>query len=177
MIGLGVAGYQFHEFQSNDVPRMENEIAKLEADVSQKQAEIRTLQEFAMNIENIKLELRELNVQLEAALEHMPRGYNLSGLLRKLTMIAQNSGIDLASFKPKRSEERGEGAFYSTILIDCDLRGTFTQTLVFLDQVSRLKRIVNVETLKFKPAEGAPQRSGAIVTQTQVSLRTYRFAE
>ena len=156
---------------------MEKERAEVEREVSLKQTELKRLLDFAQNIEAIKQELRDLNLQLEAALEHMPRTFNLSGLLRKFTMLAQNSGVELATFKPKRGEGKNESAFYSTIGIDCELQGTFSQLLVFLDQLSRLKRIVNVESLRIRVSQGGPQRSGSIMTSTQASIKTYRFAE
>jgi len=175
LFGLGIGGYQIYIFRTEDVPRMEQELAKLEADVANKQAELKKLQNFAQNIEKIKQELRELNLQLESALEYMPRALNLSGLLRRLTMVAQNSGVELHTFRPRKNEEKAPGSFYSTIAIEFDLKGTFAQTLVFLDQLSRLKRIVNIEGLRLRPEN--TQRLGSTLAVTTGTMKTYRFSE
>jgi type IV pilus assembly protein PilO len=177
VLGFGYSIYEFFDFRSTDVPKMEAERNAREKEMADRTAELKKLKDFANNIEVIKQELRELNLQLELALEHMPRTFNLSGLLRKLTMLAQNSGVELSSFKPKSAEVREEGTFYSTVGIEFDLRGTFTQTLVFLDQVSRLKRIVNVDSLKMDVVPNAAQRAGALVAKSAVAIRTYRFSE
>lgn len=159
---------------------MEQERRALESAITGKQSELKRLQDFARNIETIKQELKELNLQLESALEHMPRQFNLSGLLRKLTMLAQNSGLELFTFKPSTSEDRGDGNFYATMTIDFTLRGTFTQILLFLDQVSRLKRIINAEELKMSmQGEGnspGTKTSSSILT-VAAKVRTYRFSE
>src|SRR5262249_43815023 len=104
LIGFGYAIYEFYDFSTTEVPKMENERLTKEKELGDRQNELKKLKDFANNIEVIKQELRELNLQLELALEHMPRTFNLSGLLRKLTMLAQNSGVELSSFRPKAQE-------------------------------------------------------------------------
>lgn len=175
--GIGIAGYEFYSFYSSDVPEMEAKRTASDRELTNRKSELRRLQEFAQNIEVIKQELRELNLQLESALEHMPRTFNLAGLLRKLTMLAQNSGLELSTFRPKEKEEKVDGAFYSVIGIDFETRGTYTQTLVFFDQISRLKRIINIDEVAMNTAEGSAQRAGNTVLSTKAVVRTYRFSE
>jgi len=179
LMGVGWGGWEYYDFQANEVPEMEAQRRALESQITQKQGELKRLQDFARNIEVIKQELRELNLQLEAALEHMPRQFNLSALLRKLTMLAQNSGLDLFTFKPAVAEERGD-TFYSTLTIDFELKGSFTQILLFLDQVARLKRIINAEDLKMVVVNiGGQNNVSRGPTQLTVNskVRTYRFSE
>lgn len=175
--GVGYAAYEYYEFTTVDVPELEAKHKAAESEFQAKQNEYNRLKDFAVNIENIKQELRELNLQLESALEHMPRNFNLSGLLRKLTMLAQNSGVELSSFRPSKQESRGEGTFYSTITIDFDLRGSFSQNLVFFDQVSRLKRIINIESLRMNAKDVANAKGATVLADTVGSIRTYRFTE
>ena len=176
LAGIGYGGYEYYDFQSTEVVDMEGQRAALESTMRKKQDEVKRLQEFSRNIETIKVELRELNLQLESALEHMSRQFNLSGLLRKLSMLAQNSGLELSTFKPSQVEERSEGAFYSTLAIDCTFKGSFTQILLFLDQVSRLKRIINADELRMQSAPGVARSQNAPLTVT-AKLKTYRFSE
>jgi len=175
--GFGYGAYEYYDFTTVDVPAMEQERQGLEGQFAAKQGEYNQLKDFAQNIETIKQELRELNAQLESALEHMPRSFNLSGLLRKLTMLAQSSGVELSTFKPTKSEARSDSGFYSTISIDFDLRGSFTQNLVFFDQLSRLKRIINIDSLKMSAKEVSGAKTGTVLVDTQGSIRTYRFME
>jgi len=176
LAGIGYGGYEYYEFQSTEVLEMDGQRAALESSIRKKQDEVKRLQEFSRNIETIKVELRELNLQLESALEHMPRQFNLSGLLRKLSMLAQNSGLELSTFKPSATEERTEGAFYSTLGIDCTFKGTFTQILLFLDQVSRLKRIVNADELRMAMQNGTAKSQNSPLT-VSAKLKTFRFSE
>lgn len=177
--GFGYAAYEYYDFTTTEIPQMEAQRSEVERKFASKQQEYNRLKEFAQNIETIKQELRELNLQLETAQEHMPRQFNLSGLLRKLTMLAQNSGVELSSFRPAKQEARGDGTFYSTINIDFEMRGTFTQCLVFFDQVSRLKRIVNIESLKMvvRDTSSSTRSNNGLVSETTGQIRTYRFTD
>lgn len=181
--GIGYGGYEYYDFNSNEVPAMTAELEAREGALNGKQSEYRRLKEFAKNIESIKRELKELNVQLEASLEHMPRTFNFAGLLRRLTMLAQSSGVDLSTFKPSKGETKAQGQFYSTIDLEFDLQGSYAQSLVFFDQVSRLKRIVNLTSLKMTPRRlaGGPNdagfRAAGMLSDTKVMLKTYRFVE
>lgn len=178
LAGVGYGGYEYYDFQSTEVAEMEGQRAALESSIRKKQDEVKRLQEFARNIETIKVELRELNSQLDSALEHMPRQFNLSALLRKLSMLAQNSGLELSAFKPGTTEERTEGAFYSTLGIECTLRGSFSQVLLFLDQVSRLKRIINADDLKMTMVgTGSSAKAQGAILNVTAKMKTYRFSE
>lgn len=192
VLGVAFGAYEFYDFWTTDFPRFRQEEANQEQVVVSLQAELTKLKSFAKNIQNIKQEFRELNLQLEAALEHMPRTFNLASLLRKLTMLAQNSGIEISVFRPRRelaqvspenpnpaanATEKQSSLFYESILVEFNLQGPFTQTMVFFDQLARLKRIVNIDSVRMsvKKEEGA--KISQTVSNTEVLVRTYRFTE
>lgn len=178
--GMFYAAYDIYTFRQEELPKMEQELRAKNAQINAKIDELKKLQSFAANIENVKQELNELNLQLESALEYMPRTFNLSSLLRKLNMLAQNSGVKILTFRPVRGEEKAPEGFYSITSIDFDIRGTFSQTLVFLDQISRLKRIVNLHSLKMGLENSNPAimaLGGPTIVATAASIKTYRFSE
>lgn len=177
LIGGGFGGYEFYDFANVRVPELDAQSAAKQSELQGKKTELERLRQFATNIESIKKELRELNFQLEAALEHMPRQFNLAALLRRLSLLAQNSGIEMFSFKPQKGEEKKQDQFYSTIGIDFQLKGSYTQTLVFLDQLTRLKRIISVENIQMRVGQQMAQRSGNLLADTNATIKTYRFAE
>lgn len=180
VLGFAYGLYDFYDYSVTEHPRLQQEEQAAEQRIATLEAESTKLQNFAKNIQAIKQEFRELNLQLEAVLEHMPRTFNLASLLRKLTMLAQNSGIEILIFKPKREAVKAEGngaqTFYETISVDFSIKGAFTQTLVFFDQLARLKRIVNVDSLKMATRREF-RSSDAALASTDVTIRTYRFTE
>lgn len=180
-LGLIYGGYLYYGFSSEELPKMDAERTARAAVLSKKQTELKRLREFAQNIEVIKLKLRELNLQLEAALETMPKNYNLSALLRRLAILATNSGVELQSFIPNSQSERQGGNFYETLDITFNLSGSFSETLVFLDQISRLKRLMKIQDLSFTTSAAAPVAGPdalvPIKNTVASRLRLFRFYE
>ncbi len=179
LAGVGFAAYEYYEFINTEVVEMEQEQEAIRTKIQAKQNDYNRLKGFAANIELVKQELRELNLQLESALEHLPKSFNLSGLLRKLSSLAQNSGVELASFKPDKTETRNDGQFFASLKIDFDIKGTYAQTLLFFDQLTRLKRIVNLETMKMQIRDNNSSKSASSISVADVTgtIRTYRFTD
>ncbi len=182
-MGFAYTAYEFYGFYSEEVPNLVQQRTALEGEFAQKQSEYQRLRSFVQNIESIKGELRELSQQLKTALEYMPPEFKLAELLRRLTALAQNSGVELVQFLPEAGETRPEGSFYATTNIGFEVHGAFAQCLLFLDQVSRLKRIINVSGIAIEPVaiiagtEVRQDRSAATKVNAKGTLVTYRFAE
>lgn len=174
VFGLLFGAYSFYDFISHDVAKWEKQRRSKEMEVTNLKSELSRVSQFADNIQNIKQEFRELNLQLESALEYMPRDYQLAQLLRKMTLLAENSGVEIAAFRPQKNDETI--GFYNATDIEFTLKGGFTQTLVFFDQLSRLKRVLRVQTLKLAAEERAG-RAGTIPTITTAMVRTYRLSQ
>ena len=176
VFGIAAGGYFLYDFMSGELVTLTRAKEAKEKELITLQTEYTQLQSFATNIQAIKQEFKELNVQLQAALEYMPRTFSLSSLLRKMTMVADNSGIEMLNFKPK-TEETKDGPFYAGLEIDFNLKGTYAQTLVFFDQLSRLKRIVNIQSIRVAVSSNSTSKYGATLADSSVSIKTYRFTE
>ena len=173
--GFGLGAYLFYDFVTGERIELEKKNQAQVAELETLKSELSRVKSFAENIQNVKQEFRELNLQLESVLEYLPRTANFASLLRKMNMVADNSGVKIMGFKPG-SEEKTD-TFYSTARIELAIKGPFNQSLMFFDQLSRLKRIVNIESIKMTgPGNGTPgANTGAL--DTLVSLQTYRLAE
>jgi type IV pilus assembly protein PilO len=181
LFGFAYAGYEFYGFTTEEVAALVRQRQGLESEFSAKQADYQRLRAFVQNIESIKGELRELSLQLKSALEYMPPDFKLSELLRRLTSLAQNSGVELVQFNPDAAEQKVEGAFYATTNIAFEIRGAFTQCLLFFDQISRLKRIINIASVNMDLGAANPEerneKNSATKITTSGTLVTFRFAE
>lgn len=173
--------YGFYSFATVRLAQMESERNAKIAVLTKKQTEMKRLKEFAQNIEAIKIKLRELNLQLESALETMPKNYSLGGLLRRLAILATNSGVDLQTFSPGGAPQRQQKDFFETLEVSFGLQGTFNDTLVFLDQISRLKRLIKVVDVTINSKEqgsrSGPESLIPVKSDVLARIRLYRFLE
>lgn len=177
--GFLYGGYLFYGIIDTTIPQLERRLSEKEGLLTAKNNELRRLRNFSENIESVKLQLRELNLQLEAALESMPRNYDLSGLLRKLSVIGFNSGIELSAFRPGASSTK-EGEFYETMPVAFNLNGSFTQMMSFFDQALRLRRIIRIERVGMRSVAStaaAGSRNAGIGATAEVNAKLYRFID
>ena len=65
---------------------MKTQWTQLDLQIKKRRGELTKLQNFVQNIEVVKSDLRELNLQLETALEHMPHTFDVPGLLDRIRL-------------------------------------------------------------------------------------------
>lgn len=188
VLGLGVfyGCYELYDFFSVDQLRMQAEIASNNQTLDDNRNKLTKLRNFSAGIGEVKQRLKKTNTEFEEALLIIPRTLDLSQLLGRLNVLAKNSGIEIETFKPLKEDPVGAEpstvkSFWREVPLEMQLHGSFSQTLVFFDQVSRTKRIMNVESVKMVVAQengitlGSASQDNAIVST--VLFKTYRFSE
>ena len=123
------------------------------------------------NIAQFREEKRQAEEKFAAVSVLLPQQKEIPSLLTNISGLGTSSGLDFLSFRPK-----GEVPvdFYAEIPVDIQVRGGYHNVGSFLDQISKLPRIVNVSDIKM----GSPTRAGdEMVLSTSFNLVTYRFIE
>jgi type IV pilus assembly protein PilO len=147
------------------------EIGRLEKTKRGLEAEIVTLQKKTANIEEFRKEKRLAEEKFAAISVLLPQEKEIPSLLTNISGLGTSSGLDFLSFRPK-AEIPVE--FYAEIPVDIQVQGQYHSVGRFLDQISKLPRIVNVSNIKM----GSPKRQGNEMTlSTSFNLVTYRFIE
>lgn len=176
IIGVAYGAYSLYGFTETEAVGFVGEITQLESELKNLKDEIQKVKTFADNIPAVKQAFREQSLQLEAVLDSIPRTLELAGLLRKINVLAQNSAIEIDSFRPVLDESK-EGFFLSAGL-ELKIRGSFVSTLSFLDQVSKLKRVVVFEEMSMNVDVGTKVRSSqGEMLATNLKLKTYRLGD
>jgi len=99
----------------------------------------------------------------------LPKGSEIPQLLKDISSLGQNAGLDFLTFVP-----RGEVAkdFYNEIPVDITIRGPYHSVGFFFNQISYLDRIVAVSNINM----GNPVKNqGEILLNSSCQLVTYRF--
>lgn len=152
------------------MPKFE-ELGQRQEQISQQQREITRLQAVARQIDQHRQEVATVEAQLQAASRLLPEEREIPGLLTSISNLGTDAGLDFLLFRPLR-EERKE--FYAEIPVEISIRGTYHDVGFFLDQVSKLPRIVTVNNLNM----GSPTPAAAeMLLNTTFTLLTYRFTE
>jgi len=123
----------------------------------------------AANYEKFKAELEATETLFEEKAALLPKDKEIPSLLTNISALGRGSGLDFLAFKPGADIPKD---FYSEIPIDIKVRGPYHNLGVFLDQISKLDRIVTVSNIDM----GGPKKEGSeMLLNSSCRLVTYRF--
>lgn len=156
MLGCFYSAFEFFDFQEGALTTMQKQLKKIADETSKIESDVVRIREFASNIPAVKQSFREQSLQLEAVLESIPRTFEFNQLLNICNQIAMNSGVSIVKFKPILGNQTQEREFFKRATIDLVLSGNFISTMVFMDQMNKIKRLIS-----FKEVEMVANRGNA----------------
>ena len=148
-----------------------DEIRTLRQQRDQKVKELNESRAVARNLDKFKKEVAELQAQLNNALAQLPNSREIPELLKNISTLGKGSNLEFLRFRP--APERPK-QFYAEVPLELVFLGTYHETGLFFDRVSKLPRIINVENFKMAPSKNTGEQP---VLQTQCVATTFRFLE
>ncbi len=131
--------------------------------------ELRKAKAKAANREKLQAELDATETRFQETATLLPKEKEIPSLLTNISALGRGSGLDFLTFKPGADVPKD---FYSEIPVDIKVRGPYHNMGLFLDQVSKLDRIVTVSNINM----GGPKKEGSeILLNSSCRLVTYRF--
>ncbi|MEN8140050.1 MAG: type 4a pilus biogenesis protein PilO [Thermodesulfobacteriota bacterium] len=145
------------------------EMKKLQAQEESLRKTITEVEAVARNIHKHRAEMAEAQVMFDRASGLLPQQQEIPALLARVSDLGKQSGLVIESFKPG-GESLQE--FYAKIPVAVKVAGPYHSIGVFLDNVSKMSRIVTVENM----AMGSPKNvEGEMILKSGINLATYRF--
>jgi type IV pilus assembly protein PilO len=166
LVGVLVVLYiwQVHIPKNTEIKRLEGEVAGLQAKIRENDEKIKKLDE-------LKAEVKALHERLKLLTEQLPPGSEVSGLLRQIQNLVNQSGLSLKLWRPDKRRVHPSG-LYEEIPIIMELTGGYHNVAMFFDRVSRMTRIVNMLNVRMT---GARVVKGGVV-DTNISCTAMTFA-
>lgn len=150
------------------VSEQHKKIADKEKKLSELNREVAKGQAVLQDIEHFKEIQAKLQQQLKEAEKKLPKEAEIPQLLEKISDLARGNLLVFPTFHPDKSPKPAGGGVYQQIFIEINLTGGYHQIARFLDQVSKLERIVNVDRIALDPADRGNLKAN-------VKLITYMF--
>ncbi len=123
----------------------------------------------AANRGKLQAELKAIEERFAEAALLLPKEKEIPALLTNISALGRGAGLDFLAFKPMADVPKD---FYSEIPVEIKVRGPYHNMGVFLDQVSKLNRIVTVSNISM----GGPKKeAGEMLLNSSCRLVTYRF--
>lgn len=117
----------------------------------------------------VEKELAIARERFEETKSMLPEEQEIPELLKTISSLGQVAGLDFISFTPGTPTPKD---FYSEIPLNIDIRGPYHNVGYFLDQVSKLDRIVTVMDITMT----SPKKdAGEIILSSKCKLVSYFF--
>jgi type IV pilus assembly protein PilO len=150
---------------------LQTRIEGLKAEYVAKSNELAEKQEIADNLVERKRELDKAEADFQAALAEMPEQKDIDELLAQLNDVGKKSGLEISKVTPA---EETPDKFYSKIPISMTVKGNYHEIAMFLQEVSNMKRIVNVNNIKFVQPSN---KNDKVILGADFLATTFRFKE
>ncbi|HKJ66210.1 MAG TPA: type 4a pilus biogenesis protein PilO [Desulfopila sp.] len=145
-----------------DLERLETQKVTLEQ-------KLQRVKKKAANRERLRREVEETRIVFEEVAELLPSEKEIPQLLKDISALGRNAGLDFLAFKPGQDTPKD---FYAEIPVNINVKGPYHNLGFFLDQVSKLERIVTVNNINM----GSPgMDAGEMLLASSANLKTYRF--
>jgi type IV pilus assembly protein PilO len=159
-IGLVVllgAGYWYF-FLS---PQLDNMI-KLHKDIAKINTEIDQFTKISLQLPALEKKVQAKQTEFLFAQTLLPEDAQaLERLLASFEMVAQEMGVGFMSFTPAQETV---AELYASRNVSLRLRGGFHNLMRFFDKLSRLDRLVQLDSLRLQPLGGQSGDQGAVLT-------------
>jgi type IV pilus assembly protein PilO len=154
--------YLYYAPKQDNIKRQEQQKIALTAEVQRAQAAAKNLQKYKDRVEEAEKRFAEKAIVL-------PKKKEIPNLLRNISDKGKGAGLDFLSFKPAGEIPKD---FYAEIPVNIEINGPYHNMGYFLDQVSKLDRIVTVDNIKMASPK---QEGGEMLLKSTCRLITYRF--
>ena len=174
LAGIAAAAILYLYFFSAFIPfghrAVAAERAGLEQEYRELSADLSKARQTLNNLAEVERQYELLTRRWEVAAELLPEEKEVAELLRKVTLVGQQSGVEFLLFRPKATLT---GEIYNENPVEVKVVGGYHQVGSFLAEVANLDRIVNVTSLALTARENeARQRQTveALFTATAYTL-------
>lgn len=148
---------------------LRSEVDSLKAQEEAAEKTLAEKQQIADNLNERRREMEQLEQKLQEALTQLPEKKDIEDLLAQLNDVGKKSGLDIGGVTPGAE---GLKSFYAEIPITVSVSGNYHEIAMFLQEISNLRRIVNVGNLKL----GSPTvRNEKVILGAQFVATTFRF--
>ncbi|RMD98547.1 MAG: hypothetical protein D6812_13250 [Deltaproteobacteria bacterium] len=159
-------GYMFAVHHPN-----RKQIKELQKQLDTKLAQKKEQEKIVNNLPKFRDDMRRVERRFQEARAQLPDSSQIPNLLRDIAKKAQDSGLEIKSFKLK--PEKVEG-FFASVPVDMEIKGRYHDIAVFFDEISRLSRIVNISDLRLS----SPTMQGGVLKLTAKCVATtFKFVE
>jgi len=166
---LGV--FFFSHLLPFNYPNQRERIEVLKVEYEKKSTELARAKATVADLPRFEAEYEQLHQRWSLAAELLPTDRQVAALLRKITLAAQQTGVQFVTFRPAGPKNE---QYYTEMPLQISVNGGYHQIGSFLAELANLRRIITVSNVRLK-VNGGPDplvTTSADFTASAYSLNT-----
>ena len=116
-------------------------------------------------------EVKSLEVKLKIALEELPDEKEIPELLKSVSDLAKDAGLEVSLFRPEPEVQRD---FFAEVPVNMLVEGTYHQVATFFDEVGRMSRIVNLKGIDISDPRASDR---GLIVKANCTAVTFRYID
>jgi type IV pilus assembly protein PilO len=142
-----LAAFFFTHLLPFGYPNQRERLNGLKGDYEKKSTELARARSTVADLPRFETEYERLHERWAMAAELLPADRQLAALLRKITLAAQQTGVDFVVFRP--SDPKTE-QHYTELPLQLSVYGDYHQIGSFIAELANMRRILTVSNLELK---------------------------
>lgn len=139
--------------------------------ISSLEQQLAEKQEIAQNLNERRREMEVLEQKLAEARSELPDALDMDDLLGQLNDEGKKAGLVISSVEPGTDQPAG---FFAKIPIKMTVHGNYHEVAMFMQEVSQMRRIVNVSDIQLGTPTMVNQK---VVLNSAFLATTFRFLD
>jgi len=145
------------------ISQLTKNVEKLDTDIARFRTQVAKLPEIEQNLSLAKKELYYAKTLLPEDAQA------LENLLASFEKLGRNENVEFLLFQPGAETQAD---FYATRRVQLQLSGTFHKLVTYFDSLSRLNRLVSIQSIVFSPVSDFSPTEKYL--NTNLALQVYR---
>lgn len=179
LIGLFIAGFYYLTMYDSG-EGLEGQINNNRSQITTQRAELAKMEKTLVDAEKHREISRKLGEEMDAVLRAVPEKYNSLELMKVLSDEAKVVGTSIVDLKPAtnmRQPRAGQDdSPFKPVSVTVTLNGTFNQIMLFMSNLTKVSKIILIDSLSLtvkEPAKVFETASPAI--NYQATFMAYRY--
>lgn len=147
VVGTVLGVFFFTHFMPFGFQAQRERIVALKTDYEKKSTDLARARATVADLPRFEAEYEQLHQRWSLAAELLPTDRQLAALLRKITLAAQQTGVQFITFRPSgvKAEQ-----YYTALPLQISVNGGYHQVGSFLAELANMRRIITVSDVKLK---------------------------
>lgn len=177
LIGLVLTVVYYFALYDDGVA-LETQINTTRTELETNTKELESLKKAILDAERYKLTMATLGAEMDKVLLAIPAKLTTLDLMKIISTEAKNVGANIVNINSGTSVARGRdepATFYESVPISISITSSYTQTMLFLSNLTRLDKIVVAKKIKMNASSAANSVSTSPIMSTSIDIEAFKY--